>query len=228
MKSLSLVVPAHNAERFIQCSLEEYCREFSKKFSPFEVIVVCNGCTDKTYKICNSLEETIPVRVVNTSERGKGNAISKGFPHATGEIVGFLDADNPYDLEEVMKMIEYLDSHDMVMVTKFKNFSKYQTNITRRFFSLSGSIVFRFLFGMSFKDTQAGAKFMRRDLLDKLEKPFVCKGFEFDMELLYKASRKNARIKEYYIAPRETNFSTVKARILPGIMFRLLKLRLLK
>jgi len=55
---------------------------------------------------------------------------------------------------------------------------------------------------------------MKKDLLDKLERSFICKGFEFDMELLYKASKKNARIKEYYVKPKQSDFTTVKARIL--------------
>jgi len=228
MKSLSLIVPAHNAEKFIGLSLLQYFDYFSSVFDPFEIIVICNACTDKTEEICNSLKQKIPLKVASTSERGKGNAIILGFEYAEYGIIGFLDADNPFDLDEIIKMISYLDSNDMVIVTKFKDILKYQTSVTRRFFSIAGAIVFRFLFGQTFRDTQAGAKFMKRELLNRIKKPFICKGFEFDMELLYKAGKKNARIKEYYIRPREANFSTVKARILPGIIYRLLKLRILK
>ncbi len=69
---------------------------------------------------------------------------------------------------------------------------------------------------------------MRRDLLKKFKKKFMCTGFEFDMELLYEASKLNSRIKEYYIAPNGSDFSTVKMRILPGIVYRLIKMRVLK
>jgi glycosyltransferase involved in cell wall biosynthesis len=228
MRGLSLIVPVYNAEKIIESSLMQYFNYFSGIFNPFEIIVVCNACTDKTEEICNSLSQKIPLKVLSTPERGKGYAITIGFEHSTYDIIGFLDADNPFNLSEIIKMISFLDLHDMVIVTKFRNFLKYQSSFTRRFFSISGMIVFRFLFGLNFKDTQAGAKFMTRDLLNLLEKPFICKGFEFDMELLYKAVKVNAKIKEYYIQPREANFSTVKIRILPGIMYRLLKLRFLK
>ena len=227
-KALSLIIPAHNSEKIIEKSIGEYHNAFSKKFKPFEIIVVCNGCTDKTYEKAISLKSKFNLIALDTPKRGKGNAVALGFKQAKQDIVGFLDADNPYNLDEVLKMIDYLDSFDLVIVTKFKNFSKYQTSITRRFFSIAGAIVFRFLFGYSFKDTQAGAKFMRRDLLEKFKKKFMCTGFEFDMELLYKTSKLNARIKEYYISPNETDFTTVKMRILPGIVYRLIKMRISK
>ena len=228
MKSLSLIVPAYNAEGFIEESLLRYYKSFSEEFHPFEIIVVCNACKDKTTEKVISLKGELPLKIVNTPRAGKGNAIRLGFKQAKNEIIGFLDADNPYNLTEVIKMISHLDSFDMVIVTKFKKTLKYQTSITRRFFSIAGSVIFRFLFGFHFKDTQAGAKFMNKNLLEKFKKEFMCTGFEFDMELLYEASKINAKIKEYYIKPNEADFTTVKMRILPGLVYRLVKMRLAK
>jgi len=226
-KSLSLIVPAYKSEKFIEASLEEYFKHFSKEFDPFEVIVVCNACK-KTYAKVLSLKDKFPIIVLNTQKKGKGNAVVMGLKVAKNDIVGFLDSDNPYNLKEVINMMKRLDSLDMVIVTKFKDGLRYKTSTTRRFFSICGSIIFRFLFGFNFKDTQAGAKFMRRDLLRKFKKPFMCTGFEFDMELLYEASNAKAKIGEHYISPNEVDYSTVKIRILPGLVYRLLKMRLIK
>lgn len=225
---LSLIVPAHNAERFIEYSLKEYNAYFSKKFKKFEIIVVCNACTDKTYEKVLSLKNKLPLIVLNVEKRGKGNAVIVGIEHSTYEWVGFIDADNPYNLNEVINMLDYLYNYDMVIVTKFKRALKYQASFTRRLLSLAGALVFLIVFNMKFKDTQAGAKFMRRDLWKKLKRPFVCSGFEFDMELLYKASKLHSKVKEYYIKPNAADFSTVKARILPGLLYRLFKMRLLQ
>jgi len=225
---LSLIVPAYNAEKFIASSLMEYHRCFSTVFDDFEIVVVCNACRDRTYEEVVALENEIPLVILNTPQKGKGNAVLLGFEKARYDFVGFLDADNPFNLDEVLKMFDFFESFDLVMVTKFNKLFNYQSSVTRRFFSFAGAMVFRVLFDMKFKDTQAGAKFMKRELWNKMKKPFVCRGFEFDMELLYKASSANARIKEFYIAPNETDFSTVKMRILPGLVYRLLKMRLLK
>lgn len=228
MNGLSLIIPAHNCEGFIESSLTEYNNHFSKKFKNFEMIVVCNACTDRTYEKLISLKGKLPIIVLHTSQRGKGNAVILGLDHSKYDLVGFLDSDNPYNLQKIIEMLDFLKDNDMVIVTKFNRALKYQTSITRRFFSLAGAVVFFLLFDIKFKDTQAGAKFMKRDVWLKLKRPFICKGFEFDMELLYKASKINARIKEYYIPPNKTDFSTVKIRILPGLIYRLVKLRLLQ
>lgn len=223
-----MIVPAYKAQDFITESIEKYHNHFSKEFFPLNIIVVCNGGKDNTYKKTLSIKEKFNLTVINTPKRGKGHAVMLGLKEAKDDIVGFLDADDPYSLKEVSKMINLLNNSDMVIATKFKTFSKYQTSLTRRIFSICGAIVFRFLFKFHFKDTQAGAKFMKKDLLEKFKKEFVCTGFEFDMELLYEASKAGAKIEEYYIKPNEADFSTVKMRILPGIVFRLLKMRLFK
>ncbi len=229
MESLSLIIPAHNAERFIGKSISEYFEVFSRHFKKLEFIIVCNACKDKTFEICNSLKLRFPLKIISVPERGKGNALVKGFNQAENSIIGFLDADNPFDLDEVIKMMSLLDEADVVIATKFKKGNmKYQTSISRRFFSITGASVSRVLFGLYLSDTQAGAKFMRRIVWDKLEKNFVCTGFEFDIELLYRIHRKKFRIKEYFLVPRESDYSTVKLRILPGMLKRLVILRFLR
>jgi glycosyltransferase involved in cell wall biosynthesis len=229
MESLSLIIPAHNAERFIGKSIAEYFKVFSQHFKKLEFIIVCNACRDKTIEVCNSLKSKYSLKIINVLERGKGNALVKGFNQAENSIIGFLDADNPFELEETLKMINLLNENDIVIGTKFKKGSmKYQTSISRRFFSIAGAFVSRILFGLYLSDTQAGVKFMKRIVWDKLEKNFICTGFEFDIELLYRIHKKRFKIKEYFLIPKESDYSTVKLRILPGMLKRLFILRFLR
>ena len=55
MSSLSLIIPNHNGAKVIEESIEKYHQMFSKNFKNFEIIVVCNGCTDNSVQICNKL-----------------------------------------------------------------------------------------------------------------------------------------------------------------------------
>ncbi|MBU0894314.1 MAG: glycosyltransferase family 2 protein [Nanoarchaeota archaeon] len=229
MNSLSLIIPVHNGEKFIERSLKEYFDFFTKRFQKLEIVVVCNACTDNTFNKSLNFSSKFPLKVLNVPERGKGNALIAGFGQAQNEIIGFLDADNSFDLNEISKMISYLENADVVIVSKFKkNDFKHQTSLTRRFFSLGASLVSKMFFGINASDTQGGAKFMKRTVWNKIDKKFICKGFEFDIELLFNLKKVNAKIKEYFILPKTTDFSTVKLRILPGIIFRLLKLRFLR
>ena len=69
--NLSLVIPAHNSERVIRKSVENYYSFFSNKVNQMEIIAVCNGCNDNTVKICNELKEKFPVKIVELPQKGK-------------------------------------------------------------------------------------------------------------------------------------------------------------
>jgi len=228
MKALSLIIPVYNGEKTIKKTVVAYFDHFSKEFEQLEIIVVCNACTDKTAEKCRELKREIPVKIVIAPKRGKGNALTKGFRNAQYNIIGFLDADNPFELERVSKMVSFLKNHDIVIATKFKRGQlKNQTSLIRRFFSLGNAVVARTIFGLNLPDTQAGAKFMKKNVWENIDGNFTCTGFEFDIELLYKIQKKGYKIKEYYLPPKSSDFSTVKMRILPGILYRLIKMRIL-
>src|SRR3989344_5198155 len=105
MNSLSLIIPVHNGEKVIQKTIREYFSHFSKDFEKLEIIIVCNACTDKTEERCRELRNEIPLKVVLAPQRGKGNALTKGFRNAENEIIGFIDADNPFDLNKISEKI---------------------------------------------------------------------------------------------------------------------------
>jgi glycosyltransferase involved in cell wall biosynthesis len=224
---LSLIIPAHNSEKVIETSLKEYNKVFSKKFKEFEIIVVCNACTDNTFKICKNLEPELPIKIINIIERGKGNALIKGFKQAKYDIIGFLDSDNPFDLEKISKMIDNLKNNDVVIVTKFlRGKIKQQEFLSRRIISLGGSIFTKIIFGFKFRDTQGGAKFFKRYVWEKINKNLICVGFDIDIEFLYKILKNKFKIAEVYIPLESEKFSTVRIKYLPGMVYRLIKLRL--
>ena len=228
MDSLSLIIPVHNGEKVIQKTIREYFSHFSEGFEKIEIIAVCNACTDRTEEKCREIQNEIPLKVVMAPKRGKGNALIKGFRNAENEIIGFIDADNPFDLNKISEMISLLKNSDVVIATKFKKGDfKMQTSSLRRFFSLGNAFVAKVFFGLNIPDTQGGAKFMKRNFWIGIEGNFVCTGFEFDIEMLYRMKKKGYKIKEYYLVPKNSDFSTVKMRILPGILYRLFKLRLM-
>jgi len=83
---ISVVIPAWNEEREIECCLEGL---FRQTHTAFEVIVVDNGSTDATA----SLAEAWGVRVIKEPRRGISCARQAGFEVARGTIVASTDAD---------------------------------------------------------------------------------------------------------------------------------------
>jgi dolichol-phosphate mannosyltransferase len=227
MKRLSLVVPTHNSEKNIEKSLRNYYKFFKKKFRDLEIIVSCNNCTDNTEKICHKLKKELPIIPINVPLKGKGHALIEGFNKAKYDIMGFIDDDNPFDLNKIIEMTSFLKNSHVAIVSKYlKGKRKKQEYLMRRILSLGGSIFSKMILGLKFRDTQAGAKFFRREVWEKLKKEkFICIGFDWDMEFLYKVRKANFRIAEVYIPVKLEKFSTVRLKLIPGMIFRLLKLR---
>ncbi|MFZ5955037.1 MAG: glycosyltransferase [Nanoarchaeota archaeon] len=231
MDSLSLIIPAHNSAKVIEDSLYQYYDIFSKKFKKLEIIVVCNGCSDETENICISLKKKIPLKVISIQKRGKGYALTAGFNEAQYNLMGFLDADNPFDLNKISDMIDYLNENDVVIVSKYlRGKKRKQDYLLRRLVSLGGFVFSRIIFDMNFRDTQAGAKFFKKEVWPEINKKnkFVCNGFDWDIEFLYKAKKNKFKIADVYIPVNSEKFSTFKLKYLPGMVKRLVILRFLK
>jgi len=233
-KSLSLIIPAHNAEHIIKNSINEYYNMFSNKIENFEIIIVCNACTDDTVEISENLAKEFPITVLNIPHRGKGNALKRGFDKAKSELIGFLDVDNPFSLERILEMVNSLEHYDLVIATKYlrgslKGKKGIRDSPIRRIIALGGQIFSRFFFDLKFRDTQAGAKFFRRSVWEAINKNIICVGFDFDIELLYKSKKKGFKIAEFYTPlVKYEKFSTVRLKYLAGMVYRLIKLRFLQ
>jgi glycosyltransferase involved in cell wall biosynthesis len=85
-KMISIIIPAHNEEDYIGLTLDALSRQ---NYPHFEVIVVCNGCVDRTPAIALKSCQ----RLVVLSDKGLGISRNLGAKLARGELLMFLDAD---------------------------------------------------------------------------------------------------------------------------------------
>lgn len=90
---ISVVIPALNAERFIGEAIESVHRQ---RLQVSEIIVVDNGCTDRTAQIASAFGAL----VVNENQRGPSRARNAGIKRATQPWVALLDADDLWDPEK--------------------------------------------------------------------------------------------------------------------------------
>lgn len=104
MTKLSVVIPAYNEENGIAEIMNRTLavREDLKKagVEGFELLVVNDGSKDQTRQIAEEIAaSTTDVRVINQVNRGYGGALKTGFSQASGDLIGFLDADGTYPPE---------------------------------------------------------------------------------------------------------------------------------
>lgn len=95
---ISVIIPAHNEEKYILRTIESVKNQ---TFKNFEIIVVDDGSTDRTYDVCkNSVDYVVKLN----KKSGPAKARNEGVKKSSGEILVFLDADtllSPKVLEKI-------------------------------------------------------------------------------------------------------------------------------
>lgn len=91
MTTISIVIPAYNAEKFIGDAVDS---ALAQTYRNREVIVIDDGSDDGTLEILRQYRERI--RVITQENQGTANACNAGVAAATGEWIAFLDADDQW------------------------------------------------------------------------------------------------------------------------------------
>ena len=101
-------------------------------------------------------------------------------------------------------MINELDKNDVAIASKWrgKRFSEVREPFTRKLLSRGWNFLVSMMLGLEFSDTQAGAKFFSKKAFDKIDKNFLCNGFEFDVELLWKFKKADLNVSEISVRTR--------------------------
>ena len=103
MPSVSVVIPAYNAEKWISQTIESV---LAQDFKDYEIVVVNDGSTDCTKDIVSGYKD---VYCIDKSNGGQASARNVGIRAAKGKYVAFLDADDlwaPHKLRLQMELIE--------------------------------------------------------------------------------------------------------------------------
>jgi glycosyltransferase involved in cell wall biosynthesis len=106
MATFSIIIPAYNAEVYIEQSLASV---FAQTYSDFEVIVVDDGSTDDTANRVNRFAHYDSLRYIYQTNAGPAAARNTGLNLARGQFIAFLDSDDlwhPRKLEVHLKHMQ--------------------------------------------------------------------------------------------------------------------------
>lgn len=200
--SLLLIVPAFNEEERIAPVLREYARHFREHFrGAFRLLVVLNGCTDNTLEVVQAVEaEFAEVGHIDFPGRiGKGGALIEGLKRGPDmEWIGYVDADGATAPAAFCALLDHLDEADCVIGSRWLPESVLHVPQTsqRRFYSRAFHALVELLFRMGIKDTQCGAKVMRRTAVETIHAALTIADMTFDINLLYSLKRAGYRVLE--------------------------------
>ncbi len=103
MPSVSVIIPVFNTEKYLVACIESLR---SQSFKDFEVLLVDDGSTDGSGRICDEYSKTDDrIVAVHKENGGVCSARNAGLDAARGEFVVFVDADdclNESHLEHLM------------------------------------------------------------------------------------------------------------------------------
>ena len=103
---ISLIVPVYNTEDYLKRCVDSLLHQIYKNL---EIILIDDGSTDQSGKICDEYErENGTVRVIHKENGGLVSAWKCGVEESTGEYLCFIDSDDWADVQMVSEMADYL------------------------------------------------------------------------------------------------------------------------
>lgn len=114
------------------------------------------------------------------------------------EVVAFVDADCATPPVELLRLVEATEHADLAIATRWHPAAVVPAHrpVGRRLASAGFAWGVRHLFGLPYKDTQCGAKAMRRDAAVAIIPLLSSRDFLFDVDLLLTARSLGLRIEE--------------------------------
>lgn len=93
MKNLiSIIIPVYNGERYLSKCIDSI---LNQTYSNLEVILVDDGSTDSSPKICDKYsKKDNRIKVIHKKNGGVSSARNMGISKSTGDYIGFVDSDD--------------------------------------------------------------------------------------------------------------------------------------
>lgn len=214
-KTISIVIPVFNEERFIEHVVKNVYKADSCGLKK-EIIVVNDGSTDSTRsKLTNLKKNFSKLTIINIKiNKGKGYALKQGFLKTTGDLVLVQDADQEYSPRDYPLLLEpflNLDA-DVVYGSRLSTtkphrvlfFWHYKVN---QFLTFVSNV----LTGLNLTDMETGYKVFKGNIIRKIATKLESKRFGFEPEITARiAKNKSFRIFEVGISYSGRTYSEGK------------------
>jgi glycosyltransferase involved in cell wall biosynthesis len=166
---ISVVVPLFNEEESLPELVAWIDRVASENSLSYEVIMVNDGSTDRSWEVVKELSAKYPaVKGISFMRNyGKSAALYSGFEMASGEVVFTMDADlqdSPDEIPAMRRMI-LEEGYDLVSGWKRKRYDPIGKRWPSKFFNLTA----RIMSGIRLHDFNCGLKAYRLKVVKSIE-----------------------------------------------------------
>lgn len=193
--SISAVIAAYNEQNNILSLIKKTDGVLKQKNFDYEIIVVNDGSQDNTLSILEELTLKYPrLKIINhTQNKGYGATVVSGLKASRYELIFFTDGDNQFNVEEIDKLLLYIDNADLVAGYRVKR----SDHFFRKINALAWNALIRFLFKVKVKDLDCAFKLFRKAILEEMDlKKVKSQGAMINAEILVRLKKINAKIIE--------------------------------
>jgi dolichyl-phosphate beta-glucosyltransferase len=205
---LSIVVPAFNEVARIAATLSAMRAYLDERGYAWQIIVSADGADGTREAAAAWGAGDNRLAVIGSPQRlGKGRGIREGVRIATGDVIGFIDADYKTPIEEIEKVLPALEAGADVVIGSRKT-GEARIEAMQPLYRRMGSAAFHAIMGTmlglsDISDTQCGFKFFQREAARTLFAHQRIDGYMFDVEILRLARRLGYRIVEVGVRWRD-------------------------
>jgi dolichol-phosphate mannosyltransferase len=128
------------------------------------------------------------------------------------DILIEMDADLSHDPKYLPEIINKMENYDFIIGSRYvKGGGVSGWGPIRRFLSIGGSLYSRYLLKLPIKDLTGGFNFWKKEVIEGIGiESIISKGYLFQIELKYKAYKKNFKFMEFPIIFNDRKYGESK------------------
>lgn len=105
---ISVIMPVYNSKEYILEAIESV---LNQSFTDFELLLIDDGSSDGSEKICDKLaQEDSRIKVFHKKNGGISSARNYGLEHSNGKYIAFIDNDDRYKKDFLKTAFEEFDN----------------------------------------------------------------------------------------------------------------------
>ena len=109
LPKVSIIIPVYNGENYVSLAIDSALRQ---TYPNIEIIVVNDGSTDRTSKVCKKYGNLI--KYIEKTNGGVSTALNEGIKQMTGDYFSWLSHDDLYYPNKVEAEINYLVKNKLI------------------------------------------------------------------------------------------------------------------
>lgn len=194
---LSIIIPTFNEAGNIKVLIERILSLYPES----RIIIVDDGSPDGTANIAAKVNTNKVIIIRRLRKMGLGSAICEGVATAlrmNSDLILTMDGDFSHDPVYILEMLKDINSCDVVIGSRYVRGGKIMGfTFARKLLSRLAQFVSVTLLGLKLKDSTSNFRLYKKEVLRNINiESIKSDGYSFLIELIWRVSKDNYKIKE--------------------------------